>query len=146
MKFAPKSEAELKRQNLCPPAIYPFSVMSAADKQSTKLRDDGSPKEMIALKLNVHGDDGDYHVYDYISPDFMAHKLRHFAVAIGLEAKYQTGDFCAADCLDRQGWCNLIIKEDSQYGPKNAVKDYCLGKTPEKEQPATTPEEDDVPF
>jgi hypothetical protein len=151
MRFQPKSEADLKRDQLCPPATYPFTVLEAKSKESKKTRADGSPKEMIALKLNVHGDDGfDYHIYDYISGDFMAHKLRHFAYAVGLGAKYETGTLEAHDCIDRQGWCDVGIKDDKEYGPKNTIKDYMENKGKAKVEPAAPAnppvEEDDVPF
>lgn len=154
MKFKPKTEEDLKREQLCTPGVYPFTVLTAADKQSTKRREDGSPKEMIALKLDVHSDDGfDYHVYDYISADFMAHKLRHFAVSVGLTNKYESGNMGASDCDGREGWCEIVVQDDKQYGPKNSVKDYWQNKH-SKEAPAPAgkastvlvAEEDDVPF
>ncbi len=159
MRFQPKTEDDLKREQLCPPGIYPFTVLNAADKQSAdKRRPDGSPKEMIALKLDVHADDGSsYHVYDYISGDFMEHKLRHFAVATNLLAKYEAGSLAASDCEGKTGWCNLDVQDNKQYGPKNTVKDYCAGKESAASAPAASPvgradiaaaqvEEDDVPF
>jgi hypothetical protein len=150
MKFTPRSEADLQRDNLCPPGIYPFSVMAAKDETSR------TGKQMISLKLNVHGDEGrSYHVYDYISPDFMPFKLRHFAVAVGLEKQYESGGMDAHHCLERQGWCDVAVKEDREYGPKNVIKDYTKGKNLDEvmEQPPAVGVkaeaanvEDDVPF
>lgn len=162
MRFTPKSEKELKRDQLLQPGIYPFTVLTAADKVSKdKKREDGSPKEMIALKLNVHGDDRDYHVYDYISGDFMPHKLRHFAVSVGLEKSYESGTLTAGQCDQRQGWCRIDVQDSKAYGPQNKVDDYCMsqsGETVEAEAPGPDSEtlktpnpdpvgpEDDVPF
>jgi hypothetical protein len=122
--------------------------MSANEKQSS------TGKDMIALKLNVHADDGfDYHIFDNVSPEFMAYKLRHFAVAVGLEKKYEAGTITADDCHGREGYCDVIQKNDKQYGPKNAIKDYFQGKEKEvKAAKAPAPvlpareEDDDVPF
>ncbi len=148
LKFLPKTEEDLKRENLCPNGLQPFTVLQAADQTST------TGKEMIALKLNVHAEDGDYHLYDYISPYFMPFKLRHFAVSVGLESKYNAGSLCAADCENREGWCDVAQKDDKQYGPKNVIKDYTVGAKVSapapsaKPAPTTAPpaEDDDVPF
>lgn len=119
MKFIPKSEDELARDLLLEPGEYPFEVLSARDRVSQ------SGNEMIELKLNVFGDDGQQsHVYDYLL-EKMAFKLRHFAETTGLIAKYEAGNFEAMDCLDKQGVVRLAIDPGSNgYSPKNVVKDY----------------------
>lgn len=128
MKFQPKSADEIVMDSLLNPGIYPFEVMSAEDQFSK------SGNEMIKLKLAVFGPDNQQaHVYDYLL-EKLAHKLRHFAEAVGLLAKYESGELSAFDCREKTGYVKLIVDDkDPAYPPKNTVKDY----VPEpKEKPA----------
>ena len=122
MKFQPKTEDDLKREALLGTGVYDFEVIDAKDAVSKKGND------MIALKLRVFSNDqGERVVRDWLMPS-MGFKLRHFAETTGLIGAYDAGTLSAADCQGRSGRVALVIKEDDQYGPQNAVKDYEKGK------------------
>lgn len=142
MKFKPMTEEDVQREQLCPEGKAPFTVLEATDTESK------SGKPMTKLKLNVHATDGDYHCYDYISPEFMAFKHRHFWCAIGREDLYMSGDVDANMAKGAQGWCEVGVKKDPGYGLKNVISDYLVESDKAK---ATEPEpertdDDDVPF
>lgn len=119
MKFIPKSEDDLVRESLLEPGEYPFRVIDAVDATSK------NGNEMIKLKLEVFGKNGDTaHVFDYLL-EKMAFKLRHFAESAGMLDKYERGEFSAMDCMEKQGYVSLDIEPASNgYSAKNAVKDY----------------------
>jgi hypothetical protein len=161
--FTPKSEEECLADELCPKGLQPFTVMESDEATSKK---DG--KSMVKLKVCVHGDDGfDYHVYDYISANFMAYKFRHFFHAVGMGAQYATGTIEVANnaLKGKTGWCDVTHeKAKDGYGPKAKIADYNAnaGKLPpeanmpQPKPPAipasqlvrqpTAAEDDDVPF
>lgn len=132
MRFTPKSEAEVVSDTLFPAGIYPFEVISAADKISK------AGNEMIELKIMVYGNDGDTtKVFDYLM-EKVAYKLRHFAETVGLLSKYELGVLEAADCEGRTGYCKLVIdNKDPAYLPKNSVKDYGRKEAADQAKPMT---------
>ena len=148
MKFTPKSEEELQTEQLAPPGTYPFTITSAEEKTSKK------DQPMFKLAVTLHSEDGrDWFAYDYVSPGFMAHKLRHLCSGVGILDKYEAGTLEAHDLQGRQGFCDVIVqKGKGEFGPKNAIKDYLHGGTdkaaPAKGAPVAggTGVEDDVPF
>jgi hypothetical protein len=146
MRFQPKTEEEVQAEQLCEEGDFPFTVLEASEGTSK------SGKSMIKFKLNVHADDGDYHIYDYISPEFMAFKFRHFFHAVGLGKKYDAGDVDCSQIVQREGFCSVIQQPGKGgYGPKNAIKDYIVGKQSAAPAQAPSPSaapttEDDVPF
>lgn len=151
MRFQPKSEADIARENLLPVGDYDFTVLEASDERSK------SGNDMIKLKLEVWDNDGNTrHVYDYLLEQ-MAFKLRHFCSATGLIELYEQGDLQAIDCENRSGRCKIIIKTDKtgEHDPNNAVKDYLVpdaANAPEpvrRAQPAqqqATGTDDELPF
>lgn len=154
MKWTPKTEEQIAAENLCAEGEAPFTVLEAADAVSQK------GKDMIKLKVNVHGGDGrDYHVYDYISPHFFEHKFRHFFYAVGRGHDYERGALEASRLVGLTGYADIGQQEgNSAYGPKNVIVDYVVKEAgagakagPPKVAPdgavaAAPPEEDDVPF
>ncbi len=117
MKFSPKTEEDIKREGLLPEGVYDFEVTKSEDKVSA------SGNEMIAVHLKVFGPNGERNVRDWLM-EKMAYKLRHFCSTTGLLPKYEAGTLCAEDCVGRSGKVKIAIKNDEQYGPQNAVKDY----------------------
>ena len=119
MKFDPKTEDELARESLLPDGIYPFEVLLAADEFSK------AGNEMIKLKLNVFGPDGEQvHVFDHLL-EKLAYKLRHFAETTGLLADYERGELTAFSCIGKTGYAKIVIDPAKNgYASKNAVKDY----------------------
>lgn len=152
MKFQPKSEEEIVRDNLLPAGDYAFEVVRAIDATSK------SGNEMIELNLKVFDDEGGYRfVKDYLL-ESMAFKLIHCAQACGLEQEYNDGELIADQFVGRSGFLKLAVKEDKtgQYQPQNSVKDYIKpgendGKAApvaaKKPAPATPADlDDEVPF
>jgi len=158
IKFTPKREEELSRFENLPDGIYPFTVLESAIKLSKSAKNAG--KEMVAVKLNVHGPDFDRHVYDYFADWFSEWKLKHFCDTTGLAADYAAGQVDPSDnsWQGRQGYV-LIATDDARDGfpAKNVANDYGDGKkssAPATSKPivkaekpsAEPPESDDVPF
>jgi hypothetical protein len=126
MKFKPLSESEVL--NLLQPGEYDFVVEMAEDKISK------SGNEMIKLQLSIWDNMNIKHtVFDYLLEQIM-YKVKHFSDSVGLTEEYKNGGFTAINCLNLSGRCKIIIDEnpDSNYPPKNAVKDYIFSKSPIK--------------
>ena len=119
MKFTPKTEKEILEDNLWPVGIYNFEVLSAEDKTSK------SGNEMIELSLLLFWDERTRLVTDYLL-ESIAYKLRHAAVACGLESEYENGNLSAIDFVGRTGNLKLRVEKDKNglYADKNAVQDY----------------------
>lgn len=144
MNFTPKTEEQVQADQLCPVGKQPFTVMDAAVVLSKSAKNAG--KEMFKLKLNVHAEDGDFHVYDYIAPWFMEYKFRHFFFCVGLGAEYEAGSIRAEQLPGREGWGEIVHKKaNGEFGPAAAVKDY-LPKNAKAAEATAAGEPDDVPF
>lgn len=147
MKIQPKKEEDLKREwPLLPDGEYPFTVLASKEQASTSVKNAG--KMMFGVKLNVHGRDGDYHVYDYFSDWFSEWKLKHFADTTGQSKNYEAGDLNGADdgFSNRTGWVKISTEPAGKYPAKNVVDDYVV-RNPEPKAATPEPKEgDDVPF
>ncbi len=148
-KFTPKTEEEIQAEELCPEGKYPFTVLESSLTLSKSAKNSGKP--LVKLKLNVHGPDADYHVYDYIADWFMAHKFRHFFHCTGHGAQYDAGEVDPSENAfqGREGWCDLVKQPGKgSYGPKNSISDYVPNNAVVEGAPAAkpAPENDDVPF
>lgn len=120
MKFIPKTEEELARESLLEAGTYPFEVLNASDEISK------AGNEMIKIKVNVFGNNGEQvHVFDYLM-EKMAFKLRHFAESAGLLADYNRGELSAISCVGRGGYVKVEIEAQAGYAPRNVVKDYVV--------------------
>ena len=131
-------------EQLCPKGKAPFTILEAEQVTSK------SGKEMLKLKLNVHSDDGnDYHVYDYVSPEFMAFKFRHFFYAIGAGQAYEAGTVDVDSLVGREGWCEVGHQKGKDgYKTKESISDYLTESDKSKPVPAPAKPDntDDVPF
>lgn len=142
MNWKPKTAEELASEELCPVGVYPFTVLEAADQKSKK-----SGKDMIKLKVSVHGpEDFDYHVYDYISPEFMHFKFRNFFETTGQLPLYESGKATSSSLVGLQGFASVIVQEQEGYPAKNAIKDYGQKKKRAEVVTAEPGPDDDVPF
>ena len=148
MKITPQSEEEVANKfGLLPDGTYPFTVLDSRETPSKSEKNKGRMK--FDLKLNVHGPDGDRHVYDYFADWFSSWKLRHFCASTGLLSAYEAGEVDGAKggFTGRQGY--VTVETDPANGnfkAKNAVVDYVVKES--SSQPTATPTEadDDVPF
>lgn len=148
MRFTPKTEDQLKTENLIPEDTQcDFEVVEANHKVSKKGND------MIALKLRVFAKTRETVVFDYLL-ESMGFKLLHFCEAANLTAKYASGNLLAQDCLGKTGRCVVGIEEASgSYPAKNVVSDYIghretksVSLAPVKPVSAIVISDDDVPF
>lgn len=109
---------------------YEAVVVAAEDQTSKK------GNEMIALQLKVYTKDGrERKVRDWILEAF-AVKLRHFAVAAGLEEQYMLGKLDAAMCKDAHVLVDIEVEDTDDYGPQNKVKDYWPWQGKERPKPS----------
>lgn len=123
MRFSPKTEDELARESLLEAGAYPFEILDATDTVSKNGND------MIKLKLNIFGNNGEQvHVYDYLL-EKLAFKLRHFAETTSLLKDYESGQLDSFACVGKTGFVKLDIEEQVGYSPRNVVKDYVAQKT-----------------
>lgn len=146
MKFAPKTEKEVNENGLMPKGVYPFSVISAEDARSK------AGNDMIKATVRVFQPDGKTRQLITYLMEAMPAQLFHFCTYSGLAVQYGNGTLKAADCVGKEGYCEIVIKEDKsgQYGPQNQIKDFVR---PEALKPgamaAKTPvtsEDSDVPY
>jgi hypothetical protein len=153
MKITPKKESDLSTgfKNL-PDGEYPFTVMESAIAISKSAKNAG--KEMVKLKLNVHGDGFDKHVYDYFADWFSEWKLKHFCDTAGLAKEYESGEIDPSNNAyqGRTGFVSIVTETNKETGEeRNAVRDYVVESaepvkkklTAEKASPT---EKDDAPF
>ena len=132
MKFQPKDESEISKGfKPLPDGEYPFTVMESDIQISKSAKNAG--KEMVKLKINVHGPDFDKHVYDYFADWFSEWKLKHFLETVGLGAEYQAGEIDPSGNAyqGRTGYVRLMIETNKETGEeRNAVQDYVVAEAP----------------
>jgi hypothetical protein len=148
MQVTPKTEKEAQEAGLFPAGKYPFEVVDAKEKVSTK------GNEMIELKLAIYDAAGNArYVFDYLMESFPL-KLRHAAIVCGLEAAYDGGILNADDFKGKTGIAKVFIKTDKngQYADNNAIADYFeadgeAAATPQKPSGKTPNDlDDEIPF
>lgn len=168
MKFKPKTESELSNFDPFPEGEYPFTVMESEEVASKSAKNAG--KLMCKVKLCIHGDGEDRHVYDYFADWFSEWKLKHFCETTGLRDEYAMGEVTPNRNAwqERTGFVKLIVvPATGNFPAKNEVKDYLPDeeqkiktlepeakidpKTAERgfakvKAAVTEPTEDDVPF
>lgn len=146
MKIQPKREEELNSFDLLPDGTYPFTVLESGEIPSKSVKNKG--RMMFAVKLNVHGPNGDRHVYDYFADWFSEWKLRHFAATTGQLKEYEAGELNgdASAFAGRVGFVTLSQEPGGQYKAKNVVDDYVVKEQPKEANASAPPDGDDVPF
>lgn len=128
MKFKPKSEQEIKdaqNQFLWPVGEYAFEILESEEKT------DKNDNPMFALKVKLFKDDGkSQNVFEYVSPVWMEHKLRHLAECTGLLAEYEQGELEAYELVGKTGMCKVNVSKDKtgQYPDKNGISDYIVDR------------------
>lgn len=149
MKFEPKTEKEVEEAGLWAAGEYDFEVVDAEDAQSKKGND------MIAMKLRIYNNDGNYKTVQDWLLESVAYKLRHFAYGTGLEVAYDAGTLNASDVRGATGRLKLIVKPAADgYPAKNSVADYLLPKSAANgatrpsgdPRPEPPPLDDEIPF
>lgn len=150
MQFQPKTEKQIAEENLRPAGVYSFEIVDAIDTVSKK------NNEMIKLSLRLYSQGGDDCgiLSDYLL-ESIAYKLRHAAIACGLQENYESGALTAADFIGKTGELKLGIKKDKtgQYPDQNSIADYVVKKDeaanqdgPPPGHPASASIDDGIPF
>lgn len=140
MKFAPKTDKEIAEMNLWQPGEYGFEIVEATSKTSK------AGNEMIELEIRVFNDEGSSRtVTDYLM-EKLAYKLKHAAVACGLQDKYEQGFLDDVDFVGKTGKLKLKVTKDKngQYPDKNDVADYIVPKNAQDAAPSFI--NDTIPF
>lgn len=140
MQFKPKTQKEITEEMLAPAGDYDFEVTKAEDKVSKA----GNP--MIALNIKIFMPNGSQRfVKDWLM-EKMSFKLRHWAYATGLGAKYEAGEMTAEDCVGRTGRLKLVVQEaGGDFASQNSVKDYIVQDAAEKPAPTAAPKRQALP-
>lgn len=148
MKITPLQENELKpRFALLPNGTYPFTVLASDEVASKSAKNPG--KMMFEIKLNVHGPNGDHHIYSYFSDWFNEFQLRHFAATTGMLKQYESGELDGSGnkFLGKVGYVKIRTEAaKGNFSAKNVVDDYIVRESSPIQQSAQPPEDDSVPF
>lgn len=130
MRFTPKAENEISTGfKPLPDGDYPFTVMESDVQISKSVKNAG--KEMVKLKLVVHGPTFEKHVYDYFADWFSEWKLKHFFDATGHSAEHAAGEIDPSQNAyqGRTGFVRIMIETNKETGEeRNAVQDYIVPK------------------
>ncbi len=111
---------QMKEDSLIKEGRYKFVVKDAREKRSANGND------MLNLKLiiNSNGRDVIYWTSLILLPK-MFWMIEHFCMATGLDSKLQEGRLMAQDCLDKEGYIDIIQKQNQQTGElENQTKDF----------------------
>jgi hypothetical protein len=118
MRFTSYTDKQLEELNLIPNGEYKADVTSAEDKS------DKNGSGMIVLNLNVYDANGRPRLMrDWLLESFPV-KLKHFCYASGLEAKYDSGEITARDCVGKEIVVSIVTKPDENGKNWNRVNDY----------------------
>lgn len=151
MKFPPKTEEELQKEDLIPDGIYSYQVIKSEDKVSK------AGNEYTSITLNVWDHEGAQHMV--FTNMALIKLLKHFCDVNGMSEKYMSGNIPAEDFLYRSGGLVVIGIEKEKSNPsggmykaKNIVKDYVIpvDVKPSGMKPLPTPKDDflndEIPF
>lgn len=146
MRTTPKTQEQLDQERMLPAGEYDFTIDKAEDKISR------SQNEMIELSLTIFTGNGERRMKDWVM-DKVAHKLRHFAYAVGVGPMYEAGALVAQELVGRSG--KVILKQGKAQGDfpaRNEVADYVPLKdakptpAPTRVVPVSAPSDNDPPF
>jgi hypothetical protein len=148
MKFIPKTEEELKKENNLPSkGIYDIQVVSQHTFGQYEFpTEDTISKEtklpMIQLAINVFAHDSEkvYAARDYLpSSPKMMWKLRQAAKTFGLLKDYDKGEMKAISFIGKKGKAEIVIKQDDKGVDRINIAKYIF------EEP-TIVNDDAIPF
>ncbi len=101
---------------------YKFRVEDAREKRSQ------SGNDMLNLKLILSVNKREIIYWDsLILIPKMFWKVEHFCESIGIPEKIEEGSLIAQDCLEKEGYIDIIQKVNQQTGELiNQTKDYVV--------------------
>lgn len=135
--------SQMREEALIKEGRYKFRVLDAREKRSM------AGNDMINLRLILTvGNKTVTYLDSLLLIPKMFWKVEHFCQATGMPEKIEEGRLMAQDCLLKEGYIDLVQKQDQQTGELiNATKDYVK---PENLKPSEQTEvehfqDDDVP-
>lgn len=150
MKFTPKTEEQIIKEQMPPEGWWECEVVKAEDTSSKA----GNP--MMKLHLRIFTDGGERTMFDYLLESF-AMKLIHFCRAAGLEDRYASGELEAKDCVGCTVECEIThkVQKTGEYAGQTQanIADYRAVQRTKRASPpsrsldkAETIKESDIPF
>ena len=131
MKFTPQEELDI-----LPIGEYDAVVKRAEEKNSN------AGNAMIEVILTCYAPNGQLDVFDYLVPDAMAWKVRHFCKSADID--YMKGELTEAMCVGKNVRVSLTQKKAPGYPLRNNVDDYLERNGSPSLIPAK--QDDDIPF
>jgi hypothetical protein len=116
---------QMRSDSLIPNGQYKFRVKDAREKRSA------AGNDMLNLKLILYINGREVSYWDsLILLPKMFWKIEHFCETTGLNEALENGRLMAQDCLDKEGWIDIVQKVDQSTGTiDNQTRDYVLPPT-----------------
>lgn len=129
---------QMREDALIPEGRYKFRVKDAREKRST------AGNDMLNLKLSLIIKGREVTLWDsLILLPKMFWKIEHFCETTGLTEQLEKGRIMAQDCINCEGWLDIIHKIDQQTGIlDNKIRDYVM---PEVKNDDFVSLEDEIP-
>jgi hypothetical protein len=139
MKFEPKTEAQIREENLVDGGFYRFTVLRTTQKVNK------DNETYFSLKVRIKVGEKERIIFDNIKfSGKMMYKAKHFCDATGLIEQYNDGEIMPSDMDGREGELELIQTTNKETGEvQNFVRDYIVPKIEEK---AEKFDDDDIKF
>lgn len=113
---------QMRSDALIPDGRYKFRVKDAREKRSAA----GNDMLNLKLILNVNGREVSYWDSLILLPK-MFWKIEHFCETTGLTENLNAGRLMAQDCINQEGWIDIMQKVDQQTGVlNNQTRDYVI--------------------
>lgn len=136
MKFDANAPREYPARPLIPDkSECEFEVMTAEETESK------GGKLMMKLKLCVHHEGEQHHIFDHITAD-TNWKFKQLCLSLGLFASAEAGNIEPHDCVGRFGRLKVGVRPaEGEWQAKNQVKTYLEKLNPDELLPDATPEQ-----
>jgi hypothetical protein len=133
---------QMRADALIPEGQYKFRVKDAREKRSSA----GNDMLNLKLILNINGREVSYWDSLILLPK-MFWKIEHFCETTGLQEALANGRLMAGDCIDKEGWIDIVQKVDGQTGVlDNQTRDYVMAPVEtEAKNDDFIPFDEDVP-
>lgn len=141
MRFEPKTEKELKEENLWPEGTYRFDIVAAEDWQSKQKNDS------IKLTINIYNEQMRLKtIYDYLTGNGYGQlKTLQLAKIGNLVDRYNAGEILPQELTGIQGEAKVYVKKSNnpQYPDNNAIAAYIVKDNNITTEPVP---DDEIPF
>ena len=118
MEFQPRSEQEIRDNQLLPRGEYAFHIIEATETTSL------AGNAMIEMRVRVSKDGNARILPDYVLPQRPG-KFRNICIACGVEDKYLNGSVTDDDFLGKRGKVKVGVERAKRgFPPRNVIVDY----------------------